>query len=119
MVRHQPAVRDLQPVRPAMFHILLALSEGERHGYAVKKEVEERTSGVVRLGPGTLYESIQRMLEKGLIEESRRRPSPENDQAQRRYYRLTTFGKDVLRAEVRRLAEVVDYARSLGGVKPV
>ncbi|UCG85779.1 MAG: helix-turn-helix transcriptional regulator [Gemmatimonadota bacterium] len=105
-------IRRLQPLRPAVLHILLVLSEGERHGYAVKQQVEQRTKGVVKMGPGTLYESIQRMVELGLIEEALQRRRRQGDQAQRRYYRLTPFGKQVLEAEVARLAEIVDYARS-------
>ncbi len=101
-----------RPLRPAVFHILLALADGDRHGYAIKKEVEERTSGAVRMGPGTLYESIQRMEESDLIEESDRRPGPADDKAQRRYYRLTPHGEAMLRAEVTRLADVLDYAKT-------
>ena len=112
-------VKELLPLRPAVFHILVALAEGERHGYAIKQEVEKRTNGVVKMGPGTLYESIQRMLEKGLLEESAKRPQPEADQAQRRYYRLSKFGREVLETEVARLGEIVDDARaSLLGPKP-
>ena len=109
------SVRDVQrflPLRPAVFHILLALRDGERHGYALKQEVEGRTNRVVKLGPGTLYETIQRLLERGLIEETARRPPAERDQAQRRYYRITRFGRRVLETEVERLGEIVDYARS-------
>jgi DNA-binding PadR family transcriptional regulator len=102
-------IRTLQPVRPAVLHILLVLSEGERHGYAVKQEVESRTDGVVKMGPGTLYESIQRMVENGLIRES---PRQKGGQAQRRYYRITAFGRRVLQAEVSRLEQVVEHARS-------
>jgi DNA-binding PadR family transcriptional regulator len=113
-------VKELLPLRPAVFHILVVLAEGERHGYAIKQEVEKRTEGVIKMGPGTLYESIQRMLEKGLIVESAERPSPQRDQSQRRYYRLVGFGRQVLEAEVARLAAVVDDARAtLVGVKPV
>ncbi len=112
-------VRGLLPLRPAFLHILLVLAEGERHGYAVKQEVERRTDGVIKLGPGTLYESIQRMLDRDLIQESARRPPPENDQAQRRYYRLSRLGHEVLRAEVARLAELVDGVRgTLWSTKP-
>jgi DNA-binding PadR family transcriptional regulator len=112
-------VKESLPLRPAVFHILVVLAEGERHGYAVKQEVERRTDGVVKMGPGTLYESIQRMLERGLVEESSRRPHPENDQAQRRYYRLSNFGREVLEAEVARLSAMVDDARaSLLGAGP-
>jgi DNA-binding PadR family transcriptional regulator len=112
-------IKQLQPLRPAVFHILLVLAGGERHGYAVKQEVEQQTGGVVKLGPGTLYESIQRMVELGLIDESPRRPAREVDQAQRRYYRLTRFGRQVLQTEVARLEQTVQHARaSLGGTKP-
>ena len=102
-------IKRLQPLTPAILHILLVLSGGENHGYAVKQEVERRTHGVIKLGPGTLYESIQRMVELSLIEEARRRQS---DRTQRRYYRLTSFGRQVLRAEIARLADIVDFARS-------
>jgi DNA-binding PadR family transcriptional regulator len=105
-------IKKLQPLRPAMLHILLVLAEGERHGYAVKQEVEKQTAGVVKMGPGTLYESIQRMVELGLIRESTSRPHQRNDQAQRRYYRLTQFGKNVLQSEVTRLEDVVASARA-------
>jgi DNA-binding PadR family transcriptional regulator len=99
-------------------HILLVLAEGERHGYAMKQEVESRTDGVVKMGPGTLYESIQRMVENGLIRESPRRPKDEQDQ--RRYYRITPFGRKVLQAEVTRLERVVEHARaSLRSTKTV
>jgi len=105
-------IKKLQPLRPAVLHILLVLAEGESHGYAVKQEVERRTGGVVKMGPGTLYESIQRMVELGLIRESNRRTRPGNDRAQRRYYRLTQFGQKVLQSEITRLGEVVDSARA-------
>jgi DNA-binding PadR family transcriptional regulator len=105
-------IKKLQPLRPAVLHILLVLAEGERHGYAVKQAVEQQTGGVVKMGPGTLYESIQRMVELDLIKESNRHPRQSNGQAQRRYYRLTQFGKKVLQSEITRLAEVVDSARS-------
>jgi len=112
-------IRKLQPLRPAVLHILLVLSDGQRHGYAIKQEVERRTDGVVKMGPGTLYESIQRMLEKGLIAETSSGQSPEDDQIQRRYYRLTEFGTTVLQAEIDRLEKVVSYARSsLEGSRP-
>jgi DNA-binding PadR family transcriptional regulator len=93
---------------------MLALAGGARHGYAIKTEVEERTSGGLRLGPGTLYEAIQRLEEAGLITEATASEAdPVNGQeAQRRYYRLTSQGWAVLRAEVRQLAEIVDVARA-------
>ncbi len=110
MTEASTRIRTLQPVRPAVLHILLVLAEGERHGYAVKQEVESRTDGVVKMGPGTLYESIQRMVENGLIRESPRRHK--DDTTQRRYYRITSFGRRVLQAEVSRLEQVVEDARS-------
>ena len=119
MPKPSARVRELLPLRPAVFHILVVLAEGDRHGYAIKQEVERRTDGVVKMGPGTLYESIQRMLDRGLLEELANRPQPENDQAQRRYYRLSKFGREVLSAEVARLGAIVDEARaSLLGAKP-
>ena len=102
----------LLPLTPAMFHVLLALAGEERHGYAVIKEVGTRTGGKVRLGAGTLYGLIKRLLLAGLIEESRRRPASSEDDERRRYYRLTRFGRRVLVAEVGRLEETVAIARS-------
>ena len=103
---------DFLPLTPAMFHILLALADRERHGYHIMQEVEERTEGDVRLGPGTLYGSIKRMLSDGLVEESGERPDPEMDDERRRYYRLTDFGYRVASAEAERLARLVKSARS-------
>ena len=100
------------PLTPAMFHILLALADRERHGYHIMQEVDERTEGKVRLGPGTLYGSIKRMLADGMIEETDERPDPELDDERRRYYRLTAFGYRVARAEAERLARLVKTARS-------
>lgn len=94
-----------------MFHILLALADKERHGYEIMQEVQERTEGAVRLGPGTLYGSIKRMLSDGLVEESEERPDPELDDERRRYYRLTDFGLKVAKAESERLAALVKSAR--------
>lgn len=102
----------LLPLKSRAFHILLALSEGDRHGYAIKQQVEELTDGVLRLGPGTLYETIQRLEKSGLIEESPHRPEPSEDHSQRRYYRLTALGRRVLEVEVERLGNVIDYARA-------
>ena len=95
-----------------MFHVLLALADKERHGYEIMREVQERTAGSVRLGPGTLYGSIKRMLSDGLIEESDDRPDPELDDERRRYYRLSDFGYRVARAESQRLANLVSSARA-------
>lgn len=105
---------SLLPLQPAVFHILLSLADGDRHGYAVIQEVEARTGGKVRLSAGTLYRSIQRMLEQGLIVEVRERPLPELDDERRRYYRITPFGVAVARAEARRLEQLVDMARAQG-----
>jgi DNA-binding PadR family transcriptional regulator len=105
--------RDLVPLTPAVLHTLLALADGERHGYAIAQEVESQTSGQVRMGPGTLYGSIQRMLTAGLIEEAQHRPrSGESDDERRRYYRMTGAGRRVLELELRRLADVVRVARA-------
>jgi DNA-binding PadR family transcriptional regulator len=107
---HEP--ESLLPLSPAVFHILLALADGERHGYGIMQEVKFRTEGRVRLGPGTLYGAIRRLLEKGLIEEADERPDPELDDERRRYYRLTDFGLRVLRAEAARLAGLVRQAEA-------
>src|SRR5437879_6118048 len=94
----------LLPLTPAVFHILLALADGDCHGYGIMQEVERRSEGKVRLGPGTLYGSIKRLLHAGLIEESEVRP--EADDERRRYYRLTDFGQRVAAAEAERLAHL-------------
>ena len=94
-----------------MFHILLALADQERHGYDIMREVDERTDGQMRLGPGTLYGSIKRMLNDSLIQELEERPDPELDDERRRYYRLTDFGQKVLRAEVQRISKMVAVAQ--------
>ena len=99
------------PLTPAVFHILLALADGEKHGYAVMQEVEEMTEGKVQMGPGTLYGSIKRMLAAGLIEESDDRPDPTLDDERRRYYRHTGLGHKVLREETERMAELMALAR--------
>lgn len=100
------------PLTPAVFHILLALADGERHGYGIMQEIMRRTDGKVRMGPGTLYGSIKRMLAEGLIQESGMRPDPSLDDERRRYYRLTDFGLRVTQAEAQRLAQLVSVARS-------
>jgi len=107
---------SLLPLPAATFHILMALAEEDRHGYAILQEVAARTGGEVKLGAGTLYRSVQRMLEQGLIVEVRERPAPEEDDERRRYYRITPFGREVARAEGRRLAELVRLARASGFV---
>ncbi len=102
---------ELLPLTPAVFHILLALSDGDKHGYAIMQEVETRSAGVVRIGPGTLYRSIQKMENDGLIEESEERPGAESDDERRRYYRMTELGKAVAVAEAQRLADMVRVAQ--------
>ncbi len=99
------------PVTPAVFHILLALADEEAHGYAIMQEVAQRSEGQVRLGPGTLYGAISRLLDDGLIEECEHADDAMND-ARRRYYRLTHLGGTVLAAETRRLSDLVKAARS-------
>ncbi len=99
------------PLTPAVFHILLALADSERHGYGIMQEVTARTGGEVRLGPGTLYGSIKRLLAGGLIVESAARPDPALDDERRRYYRLTDFGQRVAVVEAQRLARLVHAAR--------
>ena len=100
------------PLSPAVFHILLALADEERHGYGIMQEVKRRTDGKVRLGAGTLYGAIKRLLEKGIIAETDERPDPEVNEERRRYYRLTDFGQRVLRVEVSRLNQLVQQARA-------
>jgi DNA-binding PadR family transcriptional regulator len=99
------------PLKPQWFHILLTLAGGEQHGYGIMQEVLNRTTGKVRLWPATLYGSLKRLIEANLIEESSERPAPELDDARRRYYRLTTLGKQVLDAECERLQELVRTIR--------
>jgi len=107
-------VDALLPLPPATFHILLALAHEDRHGYAIIQDVEARTGGALRLSPGTLYRSIQRMLEQGLIVETQDRPAPELDDERRRYYRIAPFGIAVARAETRRMSQLVRMARTQG-----
>ncbi len=107
-------VAELLPLPPATFHILVALADEEMHGYAIIQDVAARTRGEVQLSAGTLYRSIHRMLEQGLLVESRVRPAPGLDDERRRYYRLTPFGSEVARAEARRLAQLISLARAKG-----
>ena len=104
-------VEELLPLSPAVFHILLALADEERHGYAVMRDIETRTDGVVKVGPGMLYGSIKWLLHDGFIEEAARRHKGVDDE-RRRYYRLTASGRDLLRAEAARLDAAVNLARS-------
>ena len=107
-------VEALLPLPEATFYILLALVDGDRHGYGIIQDVAARTRGRVKLGAGTLYRSIQRMLEQGLLVETRDRPPPEDDDDRRRYYRITPFGLSVARAELGRLTRLVRLARARG-----
>jgi DNA-binding PadR family transcriptional regulator len=105
---------SLLPLPPATFYILTALAEEDRHGYAIIQDVAESTGGAVRLSAGTLYRSLQRMLEQGLIEETGERPDRDEDDERRRYYRITSFGRAVARAEAQRLSGLVRLARASG-----
>jgi DNA-binding PadR family transcriptional regulator len=105
-----PKATDLTPLAPAVFHILLSLAEGERHGYALRREIALRTGGKLKLGPGVLYGSIHKMLERELIEESAERPDPHLDDERRRYYRITPYGRKVALAEAARMQELVKLA---------
>ena len=100
------------PLPLAAFHILLALTGGERHGYGIMQETARTGEGKVNLGPGTLYRTIRRLLDDGLIEESDERPAPDLDDERRHYYRLTPFGLRVARAEAQRLADLVRMAQA-------
>jgi len=109
------AVEALLPLPLPIFHMLLALTEGERHGYALKREILRRTAGKLNLASGALYGSINKMLEQGLIEESEERPDSHLDDERRRYYRITPLGRRVAQAEAVRLQQLVQLAAdSLG-----
>jgi DNA-binding PadR family transcriptional regulator len=112
--RRAPAedVESFLPLPTAVFHILVALADRERHGYSIMQDVETRTEGKVRLSAGTLYTAFRRMLDQGLIEELRDSPDPESADERRRYYRLTPFGKEVAVAEARRFSELLEQARA-------
>lgn len=101
---------DLLPLQSAVFQILVALADRERHGYGIMQDIAARTDGKMRLSPGTLYGSIKRMLEQGLIQESDERPDPELDDERRRYYRITEFGRRVAGAETERLSKLISQA---------
>ena len=109
-----PSPQSLLPLQPASFHILVSLADSDRHGYAIIQDIAERTGSRVRLSAGTLYRTIQRLVEDGLILETDDRPGPDEDDERRRYYRLTPFGRAVARAEAERLADLVRLARSSG-----
>ena len=104
--------QDLLPLTPPVFHILLALADGERHGYGIMQDVARQTGDALQLGPGTLYGCLKRMLAAQLVEESGERPDPALDDERRRYYRMTDLGRQAVRAEAQRLAAAVSAARS-------
>ena len=112
-MNENPVPSDLLPLPEATLHILLAVAEGERHGYAIIQDVEARTNGELHMSAGTLYRSIARMVEQGLIVEVSPRRTAGDDE-RRRYYRITTFGTAVARAELRRLAQLLRVARASG-----
>jgi DNA-binding PadR family transcriptional regulator len=111
MAKPKTDPETLLPLTPAVFHVLLALAGGELHGYAIMQEVAAHTDGQIKMGPGTLYGTVKRLLEAQLIEESDERPDPHLDDERRRYYRLTGVGEQVVKAEARRYAEIVEIAR--------
>jgi DNA-binding PadR family transcriptional regulator len=104
-------VESFLPLKPVEFQILLSLADGERHGYAITRDIAGRTAARMTIEPGNLYRSLSAMLDGGLIDESERRPAPDRDDARRRYYRITRLGRRVAVAETERLAELVDEAR--------
>ena len=106
----------LLPLKPHWFHVLLSLADREQHGYGIMQEVLARTGGKVRLWPATLYGTLKRLMEEGLIDESGTRPAPEADDARRRYYRLTPFGRRVLAAESQRLEDLVRVIHAKRGI---
>jgi DNA-binding PadR family transcriptional regulator len=116
MALPDPTPQSLLPLPVATFHILMALADEDRHGYAIIQEVAARTNEEIRLSAGTLYRSIQRMIEQDLIVEVHERPAPEVDDERRRYYRITKFGAAVARAETSRLQELLRLARASGFV---
>ena len=112
--KYDPKPDTLLPLPTAVFHILIALADSDRHGYSIMQDVTARTGGKVQLSAGTLYSSIRRMLEQGLIDELSKSPDPSSTDERRRYYRLTRFGKRVAAAEVGRLNSLVKQARESG-----
>jgi DNA-binding PadR family transcriptional regulator len=111
---HELKPDSMLPLQAAVFHILIALADRDRHGYSIMQDVSARTGGKVQLSPGTLYSSIRRMLEQGLIDELAESPDPSSTDERRRYYRLTRFGRRVAAAEVERLSALVQQARATG-----
>jgi DNA-binding PadR family transcriptional regulator len=113
---NQKTLDDLIPLSTTAFHMLLVLSEGERHGYALKREIARRTDGRLNLGPGALYGAINKMLRQGLIVESGDRPDAHLDDERRRYYRITSLGRKVAQAEAVRMRELVRLAEKKIGI---
>ena len=109
-----PSPEAMLPLSAAAFHIVVALADGDRHGYSIMRDVSERTNGALKLNPGTLYTTIKRLLADGLIQEQEDRPDPEHDDERRRYYRLTHFGRRVAKAEAARLSQILQMAREAG-----
>ncbi len=107
-------VEAILPLPTAVFHILIGLADRDRHGYSIMQDTSERTGGKVRLSAGTLYSSIHRMLEQGLVEELRESPDPESSDERRRYYRITKRGREAALAEAQRLSELLNQARASG-----
>lgn len=118
MATTQKDPNKLLPLTPAVFHILLALMDQERHGYGIMKEVEAQTEGEMLLRPGTLYQAVKRMLELGLIEESDERPDPALDDERRRYYKLSGLGRKTAAAEAERLRKLLQIAREKQKLSP-
>jgi len=112
MTKRPSDPRDFLPLTPAIAHILLALADEDRHGYAIMQEIERMTEGAVRMGPGTLYGTLKRMLASRLVEETDARPDPALDDERRRYYRATPLGTAVLAAETERMAALLGAARA-------
>ncbi len=119
VTRNPDVVRSFLPLRPVQFHILISLSEGDRHGYGIISDTTERSGGEVRLEMGTLYRALHRMLGAGLVAESDQRPAPELDDERRRYYRITELGRRVAGGEVARMEALVKAAHGTGLVQPV
>jgi DNA-binding PadR family transcriptional regulator len=118
MTRSQNSPDDWLPLSPAVFHILLALADGDRHGYAIMREVELSTDGKIRMGPGTLYGAVKKLLSDGLIEEVQVRAETDRNSERRRYYRLSGLGTRVMNAELTRLRAILDVAKGKKLVRP-
>ncbi len=112
MTKKRRDPKDYLPLTPSEFHVLLALAEGEKHGYAIHKDVLQQTDGRVGLSTGTLYAILRRLLSEGMIEKASRRPAPERDDERRRYYRLTRFGKEVAAGELAEMEKHLSTARA-------